>query len=64
MGNSNRFRFQKLTPIKNADINIYKDAIDFALMDDDIRNVAVTGGYGSDKSSVLMWLPELFKNCI
>ncbi len=61
MSNSNRFRFQKLTPIKNADINIYKDAIDFALMDDDIRNVAFTGGYGSGKSSVLLSYEQIHK---
>ena len=46
--------FQSLTPIDNADgIEIYSKALDFALANKNIRNVAVTGIYGSGKSSFL-----------
>lgn len=45
--------FQKLTPRADADISTYEEAIDYALQNDDIRNVAISGAYGAGKSSVL-----------
>ena len=49
-------KFQKLTPIKtgiNSDEGkIYREAFDFVFMDDDLRNVAISGAYGAGKSSV------------
>lgn len=49
--------FSSLTPALNADIkNNYKPALDFALRkspDNTIRNIAITGGYGSGKSSII-----------
>ena len=51
--NINKYQFQKLTPIKNADLKIYKDALDFAFHEEDIRNIAVTGPYSAGKSSTL-----------
>lgn len=48
--------FQSLTPTDNAeDIETYSKAMDFALSrkHKDIRNIAVTGQYGSGKSSFL-----------
>lgn len=45
--------FSKLTPEKNVDISGYKDALDFALRDSDIKNVAISGIYSSGKSSVI-----------
>lgn len=47
------FHFEKLSPIDDADISIYEDAIDFAFSSQDIKNVAISGAYGSGKSSVL-----------
>lgn len=44
--------FKKLTPTNNADISIYKEAIDYSFENDDINNIAVSGSYGSGKSSV------------
>lgn len=44
--------FKKLTPTNDADISIYKEAIDYSFENDDINNIAVSGSYGSGKSSV------------
>lgn len=48
-----KYHFQKLTPIFNADISVYEEAINFALSNSDIRNVAISGAYSAGKSSVL-----------
>lgn len=50
-----RFAFQKLTPTANADLTTYEDALEFIFNDQnkDVQNVAVTGIYGSGKSSVI-----------
>ena len=48
--------FQKLTPEKSlgeGDLLGYKEALNYALSDEDIVSVALTGVYGSGKSSVL-----------
>ncbi|MCL2811499.1 MAG: hypothetical protein FWD25_06365, partial [Clostridia bacterium] len=49
----NKPRFQKLTPIRDADIGIYSDALDCVFADGDLRNVAVSGAYSAGKSSIL-----------
>lgn len=46
-------KFQKLTPINDAEIGIYRDALDYVFENDDLRNVAVSGAYSAGKSSVL-----------
>ena len=46
------YNFQKLTPVQDASIDTYAAALDFAFENDDIRNIAITGTYGSGKSSV------------
>lgn len=48
--------FQKLTPEKaigEDGLAGYKEALDYSLLDEDIVNIALTGVYGSGKSSVL-----------
>ncbi|MBR4189380.1 MAG: hypothetical protein IKQ55_05400 [Kiritimatiellae bacterium] len=46
--------FFSLTPTKNAEnIEAYRKAMDYALQQSDICNIAVTGPYGSGKSSFL-----------
>lgn len=45
--------FKKLSPINNADISGYEDALDFVFSDDDIKNVAISGAYSSGKSSII-----------
>lgn len=49
-------KFQKLTPEKDLGgkgLSGYKEALDYAFSDADIRNIALTGVYGSGKSSIL-----------
>jgi hypothetical protein len=46
-------KFHKLTPVRDADIGIYCEALDFVFQNDDLRNVAISGAYSSGKSSVL-----------
>lgn len=45
--------FEKLTPARNIAINTYSEALDYAFGEDDVRNIAVTGVYGSGKSSII-----------
>lgn len=48
-------QYLSLTPIANADEdNSYSDMLKFALSQDKINNIAITGPYGSGKSSVLL----------
>ncbi len=48
------FDFESLTPTNNADTNgLYCAAIDEALGDENHYNVALTGGYGTGKSSII-----------
>lgn len=46
-------KYTALVPKNDVDISCYQDAIDFALKKDDVRNIAVSGAYGSGKSSVI-----------
>ncbi len=45
--------FEDLAPSKNIDIAKYEKAMDYALSNPAITNIAVTGNYGSGKSSLL-----------
>jgi len=45
--------FQKLTPINNVDLTIYKNALDFIFENKDIKNIAISGPYSSGKSSII-----------
>ena len=40
-------KFEKLTPIDDADIAGYQEALDFAFKQKDVRNIALTGSYGA-----------------
>lgn len=46
-------KYETLNPVKNIKEIKSKDALDFAFLDDDIRNIAITGNYSSGKSSTL-----------
>lgn len=50
---SGKYKFQKLTPVDNADLGIYEEALDFIFENEDIKNVAISGAYSAGKSSVL-----------
>lgn len=51
--NSGKYHFEKLSLTEDVDISVYKDAIDFAFANPDVKNIAISGAYGSGKSSVL-----------
>lgn len=46
-------QFYNLTLCDDVDLVGYKEAIDYALSEDKILNIALTGSYGAGKSSVL-----------
>ena len=45
--------FEKLTPKTDAKLQVYKDAFGFVFLNNDIKNVAISGAYGAGKSSIL-----------
>lgn len=45
--------FQKLSPISDADISGYENALDYVFADEDIKNIAISGAYSSGKSSII-----------
>ncbi|MGL5904426.1 MAG: hypothetical protein ACRCZO_17210 [Cetobacterium sp.] len=45
--------FHDLAPVDDLDLGSYKDALDFSLKNKKIKNIAISGGYGSGKSSLL-----------
>lgn len=46
-------KFQKLTPNTEIDTSGYKEAFDFIFHNNDIKNIAISGPYGSGKSSLI-----------
>lgn len=59
---NNKHNFQKLTPIKDVDLKIYDDALNFVFENNDIRNVAVSGPYSAGKSSIIETYKEKHKD--
>lgn len=51
--NERKYKFEKLTPYSDGNIDVYDSAIDYVFEDSDVRNVAISGAYGAGKSSVL-----------
>jgi len=51
--NKKKYIFQSLKPVSNAELNIYSDALGFAMTTPNITNIAISGSYGSGKSSIL-----------
>lgn len=39
-----KYRFQRLTPIDNIDLDVYEDAVDYVFDNPDVKNVAPLGG--------------------
>ena len=57
-----KIHFEKLTPQKDADLNVYDEAIDFVFKNRDITNVAISGSYGAGKSSIIESYEETNKD--
>jgi hypothetical protein len=57
-----KYIFQKLTPVSDADISVYEEAIDFVFDNEDIKNVAISGAYSAGKSSILESYKKKHKN--
>ena len=49
----NKYKFERLTPVDDIDLNVYEEAIDYVFDNSDIKNVAISGAYSAGKSSVL-----------
>ena len=45
--------FTPLTPNNNIKLGVYEDALNYVFQNDNIRNIALSGAYGSGKSSIL-----------
>ena len=58
------YEFQKLTPYEKADLEGYEQSLDFVFKNEnnDLRNIALTGNYGSGKSSVIRSYAKKHKN--
>ena len=51
-----------LTPRSNIDLGFYKNALDFVFANNEVRNIAVSGAYGSGKSSIIATYEKETKN--
>ena len=49
----NKYKFERLTPTDNMDLDVYEEAIDYVFDNPDVRNVAISGAYSAGKSSIL-----------
>lgn len=47
------YEYQKLTPYTEVDLKESKRAFDYVFQHDDVRNIAISGAYGSGKSSLI-----------
>lgn len=45
-----KYRFERLTPIDNMDLNVYEEAIDYVFSNSDVKNVAISGAYSAGKN--------------
>src|SRR5690625_3278147 len=59
---NNKLSFQKLTPTDTENMQGYTEAFDFIFSKTDLLNIAVTGPYGSGKSSVIQTYEKNNKN--
>ena len=53
MEKNKNITFYDLTPTDNIELDIYEKAINFSLENNKILNIAISGSYGSGKSSLL-----------
>lgn len=57
-----KYVYQKFTPYTDVDLQSYKDAFDYVFAHEDVRNVAISGTYGSGKSSLIESLKKELQN--
>lgn len=57
-------KFRSLTPNGAVDLCHYKEALDHVFSSYEIRNIALTGSYGSGKSSVIRSYENIHKERI
>ena len=55
-------KFHALTPKDDEPLGIYQSAFEFVFTNDKVRNVAVSGAFGSGKSSILASCIDQYKN--
>lgn len=55
-------KFRPLTPNDAIDLHHYREALDYVFSSGKIRNIALTGSYGSGKSSVIRSYENLHKD--
>lgn len=55
-------KFCSLTPNDAIDLHHYQEALDHVFSNDKIRNIALTGSYGSGKSSVIRSYENIHKD--
>ena len=48
-----RKKFKSFVPRQDVDLGIYKDALDYAIKNDEIKNIGIIGPYGAGKSSII-----------
>lgn len=57
-----KYVYQKFTPYTDVDLQSYKDAFDYVFAHEDVINVAISGTYGSGKSSLIESLKKELQN--
>ena len=55
-------KFRPLTPDDTIDLHHYREALYYIFSSDKIRNIALTGSYGSGKSSVIHSYENIYKD--
>lgn len=63
MQSNRKYRFQKLTPTDDVDMIGYEESLDYVFdsANEDIKNIAMTGVFGSGKSSVIATYEKMHK---
>ncbi|MEW3994489.1 YobI family P-loop NTPase [Bacillus altitudinis] len=56
------YNFQKLTPNSDIDLKHYESAFEYIFNNSDLRNIAISGAYGSGKSSLIDSYKKKHKN--
>ncbi|WP_239325519.1 hypothetical protein, partial [Snodgrassella gandavensis] len=56
-----KYEYQKLTPYTDVKLDAYQEAFDYVFEHEDVRNVGISGAYGSGKSSLIESYKEEIK---